>query len=237
MSKPLVRYIRKPFFLNALLSFILLFFLGFSSISYAAFTPDFASWNGFLFQGMFSTESGYYLEIQSRLNQNLSSGNRYIIRPAFRYFLSPSLSIWAGYGWLPAFSPFRGENRLWQQAFYQTRAGQWLHIARFRIDERWLANSEGTAFRARFMLRTQRSVNGPSTLSVCVWDEYFQNLNNVTRGPLSGFDQNRVFFGLNYLATQSIQIEPGYLNVLVNQAEPAPNIMNHIFALYTIFNF
>ena len=202
----------------------------------AKVSHDFASWTGILFQGGFTTKYGYYLEIQDRLNKTLAGGNRFIIRPAFRYSVTTELSLWAGYGWLPAFSPFRGENRLWQQAFYQTRAGSWQLIGRVRIDERWLSNAGGAAFRGRVMFRSLLALDPEALISLCFWDEYFQNLNTVSNGPVSGFDQNRSFLGLNYLLTKDIQVESGYLNVFVNQSGTAPDIMNHILGLYIILN-
>jgi len=203
---------------------------------FADTSQDFASWNGFLFQGTFSQETGYYLEIQSRLNQTLANGNRFIVRPAFRYFATPELSLWAGYGWLPAFSPYRSESRLWQQALYQVKLGLWQLVGRFRLDERWLADSDGVGFRGRLMLRTLWTLKEDSPLSLCFSNEYFQNLNTVARGFDSGFDQNRFFLGINYLVTNTIQVEPGYMNVFVDPPGSGNTVMNHVFAVYTIFN-
>lgn len=86
------------------------------------------------------------------------------------------------------------------------------------------------------MLRTLWALDQESKLSLCASDEYFQNFNTVTAGPESGFDQNRFFLGINYLIAKSVQVESGYMNVFVNQAGSTNSILNHVLAMYTIFN-
>ncbi len=203
--------------------------------AFAATEHDLASWIGLLFQGTFNEKVGYYVEIQDRLNQNLASGNRSIIRPALRYFFSPHLSLWVGYGWMPAFSPFRNENRVWQQLLYEENFGPIQIVGRLRIDERWIGSSENVAYRARLMLRSLQRVDEGRKLFLCEWVEYLQHLNTVSTLTTAGMDQSRVFLGVNYKVTPEIAIEPGYLNLFVNGSS-GNSVMNHIFALYGIFN-
>lgn len=199
-------------------------------------SSDFANWTGLFFQADFDKPIGYYLEVQDRINQNLSVGNRFIVRPAVRFNILPGLSLWAGYGWLPAFSPFLNESRLWQQAFYQFDTRLWQFIGRLRVDERWLGNTDALAYRGRIMVRVLKFIGQRDSLALCGWSEYFQNLNTVIGGPQAGFDQSRSFLGINFPIAKGILIEPGYSNVLVNQPQSSAKTMNHVFLLYGIFN-
>jgi hypothetical protein len=208
-----------------------------SSLANAEVTHDFASWHGIMLQGKSSDHFGYYFEVQNRLNKTLSSRNTFIIRPALRYIISNEFSLWLGYGWMPLLDPFQGENRIWQQGLYRVSVDLWRISARLRIDERWLANISNVSFRGRVMLRARRFLQQPRDTSLVGWNEFFYNLNSSINGPVSGFDQNRAFFGINFYVGERVELESGYLNVLFNTPNLNINFMSHALAVYTIVHF
>lgn len=216
---------------------IFLLISSFPSPVRAEVTHDFASWNGVLLQGRLTGKFGFYLEVQNRLNETLSNRNTFIIRPALRYLFSPQLSLWLGYGWMPLFGPFRSENRIWQQALYQDDLGLWQLSGRLRFDERWLGNTSEVSFRSRVMLRVLRFMDDNRGFALCGWNEVFYHINSVANGPTTGFDQNRLFVGINFQIGEYVRLEPGYLNVFINQADPQSDVMFHAFAVYTVVNF
>lgn len=70
-------------------------------------------------------------------------------------------------------------------------------------------------------------------------DEVFVNINTVAmRGPAAGFDQNRVFVGINRTFSQYVNVDVGYQNQLVN-SRSIPNLanqMNHVILLQLFIN-
>jgi hypothetical protein len=198
---------------------------------------DLAIWNGFFFQKRLSPHFGLYLENQLRLNETESVGSRWILRSGVQYFFNAEMSAMVGYGWLPNFSPFRNENRLWQQFVYQLfpGGGQWVN--RLRLEQRWIGNTGSVAHRLRYMMRGLIPLNEEEKkISLCVWDEVFMNLNDVIRGPQAGFDQNRAFLGLNFQMSKEVQIETGYLNLYDKDATERYDLINHTIVLYAYVN-
>jgi hypothetical protein len=209
----------------------------FTSQAHSEMIHDFASWNGVLLQGKLTGNFEYYFEVQNRLNQTLNNRNTFIIRPALRYSFSEQFSLWLGYGWMPIFSPFREENRIWQQVLYQDEVGLWQLAGRVRFDERWLSQTSEVSHRGRAMFRTLRFMDDKRDFALCGWDELFYNINSIPNGPMSGFDQNRFFAGINFKIGENARLEPGYLSVVVNQTDPQSDVITHAFAIYTVVNF
>jgi hypothetical protein len=192
-----------------------------------------------------STESPWalYLEAQTRLNQTpeTARGNRLLLRTGLRYKLCPEWSLTVGHAWTPNFGPFRNENRLWQQAQYTHREGRWLWSSRTRLEQRWVeprgTPSEGLVHRFREMVRLQYWLDNSSTtvpspghdialndISLTVWDEIFVTPN--------GYDQNRLFAGLNIGMSTKHRLEVGYLLLdLRSTTSTTPDLRGHTLGL------
>ena len=147
------------------MKFLVIAFLSLISQSGEAAESNFASWSASFMQGKFNNNWGWYGEIQTRLNDSsntvssldpfLMRGNRFLIRPALRWLPleNNSLQFHLGYGWTPNLSPWRNENRFWQQVLYQSDGDRWWWTHRLRIEERWIQDSDAMALRARYFAR------------------------------------------------------------------------------------
>ena len=180
--------------------------------------------------------------LQSRLHESSqtysSRSNRLLVRPAVRYWLMPELQVWFGYAWTPNFSPFRNENRFWQQLFWiQSIDSQSTHQHRLRFEERLIQNTPSVAYRLRYLPRWDRWFTEEKKLGFVVWDEFFWNLNSVTRGPSAGFDQNRFFVGPMIALSADHRLEIGYLNLYLTSSKPQSDVMAHILGMYYFMNF
>jgi hypothetical protein len=204
-------------------------------LSHADVTQDFAVWHGTIIQGFFSGDVGYYFENQLRIYKDTAGANRLIIRPALRYRLSPDLTLFAGYAWVPGFTPWRVESRLWQQATWTVNPSIYELATRFRFEERWLSGTDSVAFRARLMLRGIAFFDDQRTIGFCASDEFFYALNTVSSSLVSGADQNRLFLGVNLRVGKNVQLEPGYTQIW--QRLPATNnSLTHAWTLYVYVN-
>jgi hypothetical protein len=230
--------------INQFLTLIVIFiFLGLNR-SHAT-DSNFTGWLGAYFQGKFSNQFGWYFEDQIRLNSGVnypsntlnsqeSRGNRLIIRPAIRWLPTEesSFQVFLGYGWTPNFSPDRNENRLWQQALYQSDEESWLWAQRVRFEQRWVEGTGGTSFRLRYLARLNRYFSQDKILGASIWDEVFWNFNSVSMGPQAGFDQNRVFLGPHIRLNSQTRFEFGYMNIFTSQGLAATSFVNHAFVTY-----
>lgn len=129
----------------------------------------------------------------------------------------------------------RPEHRIFQQSVYETPVGLFPFALtnRTRLEERWIEQTDQTAFRLRHMLRGMQPIGNTGKWALVAYDEVFLNLNDVDNGPQEGFAQNRAFFGFNRELTPSIHGEFGYLNQFI-RSDGKEDSMNHngLLALY-----
>lgn len=212
---------------------------------------NFAQWTSLFTQGTLGRpDYGWYFETQNRLNDGYElgdtpnarfvRGNRLLVRTAVRW-MPESLKGWQfhlGYGWTPNLSPERDESRIYQQVSWQTTAGLWTWAVRWRLEQRWIENTSAeTAWRTRLLLRGQYALNESGNLQLVVWDEAFYHLNDVTNGPRSGFDQNRLFVGPQFRVTPQARLEVGYMNNWIWYRAENRDVSSHVYVASAILDF
>jgi hypothetical protein len=126
------------------------------------------------------------------------------------------------------------EHRLFQQFIYSNKFSTFQLISRSRLEERWIQNTSGTAMRTRTMLRVNFPLPAYPALALVAYDEIFIHLNTIQHGPAAGFDQNRVFLGINYTLSPNVNIDADYQLQLINTAlsglaDQANNMILHQF--------
>jgi hypothetical protein len=185
---------------------------------------DTQAWGVFTVQKELSPRWRAYFEVQPRFGQDVNGLERLLVRPAIGYRIRPNLSVWQGYGWTPLVDPtFVDEHRLFQQLLYEDNLGKASVSNRVRLEERFIEHAGGTALRFRNMLRVSHPISADKKWALVGFDEFFWNLNSTTRGPVSGFDQNRLFFGISRQLNPQVRLETGYLLDLINSPRGKPN--------------
>lgn len=175
----------------------------------------------------------FYAEAQPRVRIDDGQLDRLLLRPAVGYALTPATSLWLGYAWTPSFTPqFRNEHRPFQQLLFEHKFGLVSLVNRARLEQRFIEDAGGMSWRARHMARGLLRLGHGSRVSLVVFDEIFVNANGVARGPGAGFDQNRLFAGLN-VRLGDWQIETGYMNNYV--VRPNSDRMNHNLMTMVVF--
>ena len=163
-----------------------------------------------------------YGEVQPRVGDDISRMERLLIRPALGYNLSEQLSAFVGYAWTPTFmnssyeGDFRNENRIWQQLLYKHDLGglQWQH--RLRQEQRIIEDLDAVSNRTRYLLRGSYGLTDDGAFGLTGYNEIFITENGSKKGPVGGFDRDRVFFG-PYLRSGSGRFEVGYLGEYARQ--------------------
>jgi hypothetical protein len=175
----------------------------------------------------------YWVEAQTRFNDDVSRRFQTIARPAIGYDLSNRLTVWAGSAWIETegSAGTRSEHRPWQQLtwFPEAGVGGFSLQLRPRLEQRMLQGSEKTGWRFRQFVRGTSPLGG-SVWSLILQDEIFFNLNDTDYGARGGFDQNRAFVGVGYQATRIARLEAGYLNMFMRTPH-RPDTMNHVLSV------
>ena len=82
------------------------------------------------------------------------------------------------------------------------------------------------------MLRGDFPLPDATEWAIVVYDEIFVNVKAAGNGPDSGFDQNRLFIGLNRQFTEQFNMDLGYQTQALNNRQPALiNQINHSILL------
>lgn len=182
----------------------------------------------------------FFAEIQPRISYSEGELSSLIARLAPIYQINSHSSVGAGFLWQPTYSPSASnETRIFLQYIYNHGVStNTAFTHRFRLEYRAIDTTMDKAYRVRYQLRTLHSwFSGPS-LKFLLANELFFNLNTtVITGPMSGFDQNRLFLGFNYQWNKNISSDVAYLYNYVHRPRAIEDRNNHIFfyALHTSF--
>lgn len=225
---------------NRLLGLLIsLLFLCLAGSVYAESVDDLEQWTIVTLDAHVTPKIRLYAEAQPRIGDNLTHMDRLLLRGSAGYQVTKNFSLWQGYGWTPSFEnlyvdenrftgKFNNENRIFQQALFENQWKKLKIVNRTRLEERFIENAGETAVRARHMLRLAHPIPKTKKWSLVVYDELFVNLNDTPRGPQAGFDQNRLFVGVNQKLSEYASAEIGYMNNPVNVFNHSTNRMNHI---------
>lgn len=177
-----------------------------------------------------------YFEVQPRFGEDASGTERLIVRPAIGYRLNDKVSIWQGYGWTPLLEPsFADEHRVFQQLLFEDKLGETSLINRTRLEERFIEGAGGASVRLRNMLRLAHPVSADKRWTVVGYHELFWNLNSTDTGPVSGFDQNRLFLGVSRQMNQELRVETGYLLNHINSPRTSDNRRLNVWVVQMAF--
>lgn len=196
---------------------------------------DIQVWMQALAIGPLSPNWRIHLEAQPRVFDNGSELGLTIVRTAIGRQLTPRISLWGGYAWVPRSLGPRTthEQRSWQQlSLSLPAAGGWTPSARIRLEQRWLEPWTNASHRLRMMARVQRPLVVGAPWHVAFYDEAMVTLDTTARGPFKGYDRNRLFSGLGRRLTPSFTLEAGYL--WENSTIRGPRQRNDHVALTTL---
>ena len=174
-----------------------------------------------------------WFEVNPRFGNDVSEIHQLLIRPALGYQIMPGVSLWQGYAWITNYEPrFTDEHRLYQQLSYRKKFAGWNLFSRTRTEQRFIRDARGVSLRAREFLRLNVPLGDRKQWSFVFYDELFVSLNSTHNGPRSGFDQNRLFVGLNRKITPHVSMDVGYQNQSINTSGPrVADVMNHILLI------
>jgi hypothetical protein len=208
------------------------------SVVQATVSQDFRLWAPVYLTVPLSSSFIGYMEVNPRFGDDVSELDQLLLRPAVGYKLNDHFSLWQGYAWVGNYQPsLHEENRLYQQLLYRRKFPFVKILSRTRLEERFIENTDGTAVRARTMLRGDFPLPDAPEWAIVVYDEIFVNVNTVGNGPASGFDQNRLFFGMNRQFTKQFNMDLGYQMQALNNSQPELiNQINHTILLQFFIN-
>ncbi|MFW5877032.1 MAG: DUF2490 domain-containing protein [Myxococcota bacterium] len=140
---------------------------------------------------------------------------RSLIRPGVAWRFNARSSVWLGYFVMPTFTagqPARYEHRTWEDLQLTLPSAHWKLALRNRVEQRYFEGSHDMAWRLRERVKVAWRPAATLPLSLIVSDEVFVHFNDVERHVARGFDQNRLFVGIGWTASDEVGLEAGYLH-------------------------
>lgn len=211
---------------------------------------ELSGWGAWFHSQRFSKHWGMLFDAQFRSADQLKYLKNPLIRPAVSYYFDDRHFVTTGYLFTGTYRrtdvehKFRPEHRIWEQYLLTHKAGHGAQVQhRFRLEQRFVGNEgQDNAFfaqRFRYFIRGVVPFKSDSTfrkgMFVGLQNEVFANVQNQDKTNGALFDQNRAYISLGYRLSKMVDVEAGYLNQFINQAEQ--NTFNHVMqvALYTRF--
>jgi len=199
---------------TSLVAGFLLFVLFLPVRASAQDTVDTQLWTLVLATVRLSENWRLHLEEQPRWHEDVSASFQIISRAAVGRRVSSRATLWGGYAWVakPPGPGVTHEHRIWEQLSATfPDAGAWTPSIRLRLEQRFQDGWAGTSHRIRAMGRMVRPVTADRRWSLVGWDEFFVTMDDTSRGPAQGVDQNRLFAGVLRQYSPKVGLEFGYL--------------------------
>ena len=217
----------------------------------SAQTNEQTYWGAWFHTQKFSEHWGMAFDGQLRSSHHAGYLRNVLLRPSASYYFDKNHRADLGYAYVAANGrtatgahTFRPEHRIFEQFIISQKAGVNTAIQhRFRLEQRFLGQTatqpDVFAQRFRYFARAvvPLSKQAPFTKGTFVGlqNEVFANVHNKDKVNKHLFDQNRAYVAFGYRLQKAIDIEVGYLNQYIKQAETYT--INHVaqVALYTRF--
>lgn len=199
--------------------------------SFAGSDQLFGQWNSLFINGKFAKDSPwvYYSEFSERNSQTKPNAQgvqdfvmtQLVTYDAIGYKFNDSHTLYAGFWYQYTQPPYSGtyvnEANAFQQYNFTKMFSDNKLSTRSRLEERnnLSPTANGTSVRYRQQVKFVYALD--KDWSLVGSEEIFFNLNTVSWGPVSGFDQNRVFVGGGYNINKTLRTEIGYMNQFVNK--------------------
>jgi hypothetical protein len=221
-----MRFIPLSFLLTLLVTFV-----SFSPEAYTQDDTDHTAWSWLRVDGQLDdlssqeskqTKFPYTIEWHYRLKNDAQDFSQFLLRPMLGYNLNEQQTLWVGYALITQErqGEIVNEQRLFQMITFKGKISDSpvVYLASTRLEERVLENHDELNLRLRQSLRIAIPLmeNKNFKLSLIFQDEVFLRLNQTQWAGARGYDQNRLYIGLEHqtkIGNTPVAFNAGYMNL------------------------
>ena len=183
-------------------------FLGYSTAARSA-EPDLHLWFPVQVIHPLCDDLTVSMQTELRLQDNISEQNELIYKPALNYHFDPTWAVSVGYKYIDKYRK-ANEHDLWQEGHFNKTFDDLVTGFQVRLEERFIDDIDGVIPRLRFLEHVSHPI-GDSRCHLTGFGAIRFNLDDKGQGPVSGFEQSRIYAGLGRHIGEHIQFEVGYL--------------------------
>jgi hypothetical protein len=177
------------------------------------------------------------LQTEVRLKDNISEFSELILKPAINYHFNETWALSLGYKYIDKYQ-HSNEQDPWQELHYNWKCADWTGGHQVRLEERCINGIDGVLPRIRFLTHVAHPFgDGPyyATGFGAVRFNLDDKVNGNGRGPVSGFEQVRLYLGLGRYLGKHVQAEIGYL-YRYELERTSEDKSDHVIRLQLVFN-
>ena len=196
---------------------------------------DFQQWSLIFVNHELSDKWAASMQFENRLRDNASDVDKRIYKPAGYYQFTDTLQLGVGYKYVMK-KGSADEQDPWQELFFRPVSGgklSWVH--QFRWEQRTGSSIDGVVNRLRYLVHIRRPLGESGKYYGVAQEAVRFNAASKDTGPVDGFEQSRLYFGVGRKVTPKMNIEVGYL-WNYQRIRDANNLSNHVLRLQFLIN-
>ena len=177
----------------------------------------------------------FSFQTETRLKERISEFEKQVYKPAINIHFNETWWLSLGHKWIDRNSQILGdEHEPWQELHYNKTIDDLSSGFQLRLEERFIQNIDGVLPRLRLLQHLSHPI-GESPNYVTGFGAIRFNLDEKGEGPVSGFEQSRIFVGLGRHIGERVQLEGGYL-WQYERERTVENRSNHVIRFFLVFN-
>jgi hypothetical protein len=209
-------------------------FLGGTQTASAFESPtkqDLALWSLAFVNHDFDDHWSVSFQTEVRVKDEVTSLDEAIFKPGGFYRFNDWLELGIGYKYIYKHDG-SNENVAWEELYLKHPFQLFGFTHQFRLEQRFIQGISGTIPRIRYLIHTTTPL-GP-TFYFAFSEAFRFNLVDKGTGPVSGFEQNRLYAGFGVHASKYLKVELGYLWRYELERAP-PNKSDHVIRVQLLF--
>jgi len=214
---------------SALFSFIA---LSLWPLSHAAASTDndFQQWSLVFVNHHINGKWSASWQFENRLRDDASEVDKQVYKPGGYYQFTDTLQLGVGYKFVKK-KGSKDEQDPWQELFYRPiPSGKFVWTNQFRLEQRTGGGVDGVVSRLRYLLHVSHPLGNSGRYYWAAQEAVRFNAASKDSGPVDGFEQSRLYFGIGRKMSKKLKVEVGYLWNYQRFRE-GPNHSNHVLRL------
>jgi uncharacterized protein DUF2490 len=207
------------------------FLLGANEVQSAA--PDLQLWCPVQFVHPCGEKWAVSMQTELRLRDDISEFSQLVYKPALNYHFNPTWTLSVGYKYIDKYQE-ANEQDPWQEGHFNKTFGDLVTGFQVRLEERLIDDIGGVLPRVRFLEHLSHPL-GDSPYYLTGFGAVRFNLDDKGTGPVSGFEQSRIYAGLGRHIGERFQFEVGYL-WRYEEKRSGDDLSDHAIHLKLVFN-
>lgn len=192
---------------------------------------DLNLWSVFFLGHHFDDRWAVSFQTEVRAQDDITMLDAVILKPGVYYHFSDHVGVGVGYKF-QAKNEAANENDGWQELYLSHAFGDLGLGHQFRMEERFIRDIDGVIARLRYLVHLHHPLG--DFWYVAGSEAVRFNLNDGGEGPVQGFEQNRMYFGVGRKVGNAM-LEFGYL-WRYQRNRDAPAASDHVLRFQILFD-